>query len=188
MLKVVLNTIKPKPTKLFVTYHSPCCVCHKPGLRFPVSCNVCRGCFVKMRGDRLFCWYWWNCYLGTDQLTCRRGGGVMVFDSFRIFFLTTRELEYFFFSRAKREIAFQNLTLGYMTITLNQRIRLFCFPPPKSEYFFQQYWESEYFFRKKTQTPPLQSSQVTAAENLWRTILGLACSYGRRWYWTPRPL
>ena len=25
-----------------------------------------------------------------------------------------------------------------------------CFPPPKSEYFFQQYWESEYFFRKKT--------------------------------------
>jgi hypothetical protein len=23
------------------------------------------------------------------------------------------------------------------------------FPPPKSEYFFQQHWESEYFFRKK---------------------------------------
>ena len=71
-----------------------------------------------------------------------------------IVFLTTRELEYFFFCRAKREIAFQNLTLGYMTITLNQRIRLFFFPLPKSEYFFQQYWESEYFFRKKTQTPP----------------------------------
>jgi hypothetical protein len=27
-------------------------------------------------------------------------------------------------------------------------------PPPKSEYFFQQHWESEYFFRKKTITPP----------------------------------
>jgi hypothetical protein len=54
LLKVVLNTIKPKPTKLFVTYHSPCCVCHKPGLRFPVSYNVCHGCFVKMRGDRLW--------------------------------------------------------------------------------------------------------------------------------------
>jgi hypothetical protein len=30
------------------------------------------------------------------------------------------------------------------------------FPPPKSEYFFQQHWESEYFFRKKTITPPLR--------------------------------
>jgi hypothetical protein len=50
-------------------------------------------------------------------------------------FRTTRELEYFFFP--------QNLTLGYMTKTLNQII---FFPPPKSEYFFQQHWESEYFF------------------------------------------
>ena len=25
----------------------------------------------------------------------------------------------------------------------------FFFPPSKSEYFFQQHWESEYFFRKK---------------------------------------
>ena len=40
-----------------------------------------------------------------------------------------------------------------MTKTLNQ---IFFFPPPKSEYFFQQHWESEYFFRKKTITPPLQ--------------------------------
>jgi hypothetical protein len=30
----------------------------------------------------------------------------------------------------------QNLTLGYMTKTLNQ---IFFFPPPKSEYFFQQH-------------------------------------------------
>jgi hypothetical protein len=50
-------------------------------------------------------------------------------------FRTTRELEYFFSP--------QNLTLGYMTKTLNQII---FFPPPKSEYFFQQHWESEYFF------------------------------------------
>jgi hypothetical protein len=26
----------------------------------------------------------------------------------------------------------------------------FFFPPPKSEYFFQQHWESEYIFRKKS--------------------------------------
>jgi hypothetical protein len=66
------------------------------------------------------------------------------------FFLTTRELEYLGgFFRAKRVIVFQNLTLGYMTITLNQRNRLFFFSLPKSEYFFQQYWESEYFFKKE---------------------------------------
>jgi hypothetical protein len=31
-----------------------------------------------------------------------------------------------------------------MTKTLNQNI---LFPPPKSEYFFQQHWKSEFFFR-----------------------------------------
>jgi hypothetical protein len=41
-----------------------------------------------------------------------------------------------------------------MTKTLNQII---FFPPPKSEYFFQQHWESEYFFRKKT-IPPFNLS------------------------------
>ena len=40
-----------------------------------------------------------------------------------------------------------------MTKTLNQII---FFPPPKSEYFVQQHWESEYFFRKKPYPPPLQ--------------------------------
>jgi hypothetical protein len=35
-----------------------------------------------------------------------------------------------------------------MTITLNQII---FFPAPKSEYFVQQHWESEYFF---LETPP----------------------------------
>jgi hypothetical protein len=50
-----------------------------------------------------------------------------------ILFRTTGELEYFFF---------QNLTLGYMTKTLNQII---FFPPPKSEYSEQE-----------TITPPLQ--------------------------------
>ena len=49
------------------------------------------------------------------------------------FFRTTRELEYFFP---------QNLTLGYMS-------KIIFFPPPKSEYFFRQHWESEYVFSKK---------------------------------------
>jgi hypothetical protein len=29
-------------------------------------------------------------------------------------------------------------------------------PPPKSEYFFQQHWESEYFLRKKPYPTPFQ--------------------------------
>jgi hypothetical protein len=75
-----------------------------------------------------------------------KGGYGFLFRS-ENFLRTTQELEYLFFCRAKREIFFQNLTLGYMTKTLNQ---IFFFPPPKSEYFCQQHWESEYFFRKKT--------------------------------------
>ena len=70
--------------------------------------------------------------LGTDHLTCRGGGGGYGF-LFRseFFFRTTRELDFVFFCRVMREIFFQNLTLGYMTKTLNQII---FFPPPKSEY------------------------------------------------------
>ena len=71
-----------------------------------------------------------------------QGGYGFLFRS-EFFFRTTRELEYLYF--------FQNLTLDYMTKTLNQII---FFPPPKSEYFFQQHWESEYFFLEKTHTPP----------------------------------
>ena len=59
----------------------------------------------------------------------------MIFFRSEIFFWTTLELEYFFLLK--------NLTLGYMTKTLNQII---FFPLSKSEYFFQQHWESEYFF------------------------------------------
>ena len=69
------------------------------------------------------------------------------------FFRTTQELEYILFCRTKHKIIFQNLTLGYMSKTLNQ---IFFFPPPKSEYFFQQHWESEYFFRKKPYPPPFK--------------------------------
>ena len=63
-----------------------------------------------------------------------QGEGVMVF-FFRseIFFSDNTKVRIIFFCRARCEIFFQNLTLGYMTKTLNQII---FFPPPKSEYFF----------------------------------------------------
>ena len=57
--------------------------------------------------------------LGTDHLTWRGGYGFL-FRS-ECFFRTTQELEYFFFfCRAQCKFFFQNLTLGYMTKTLNQ--------------------------------------------------------------------
>jgi hypothetical protein len=62
-----------------------------------------------------------------------------------IFFRTTQELEYLFFLSRSAQIFFPEFNMN-MTKTLNQ---IFFFPPPKSEYFFQQHWESEYFFRKK---------------------------------------
>jgi hypothetical protein len=62
-----------------------------------------------------------------------------------ICFRTTQELEYLFILSRIAHIFFQNLTLGYMTKTLNQ---IFFFPPLKSEYFFQQHWESGDRFTK----------------------------------------
>jgi hypothetical protein len=50
-----------------------------------------------------------------------QGGYGFLFRS-EFFFRTTRELEYLFFCRARREFFFQNSTLGYMTKTLNQII------------------------------------------------------------------
>ena len=65
-------------------------------------------------------------------------GGLSFFVSFRKKIRAPREF-FFVAQSAKREFLFQNLTLGYMTKTLNQII--YFFPPPKSEYFFQQHWE-----------------------------------------------
>ena len=50
------------------------------------------------------------------------GGGYGFLFRSKFFFCTTQELEYLFFCRAKLKFFFQNLTLGYMTKTLNQII------------------------------------------------------------------
>ena len=62
--------------------------------------------------------------------------------SVRIFFRTTQELEHLFF--------FPEFNI--MLYDKNSELDFF-FPPPKSEYFFRQHWESEYFFRKKPYPP-----------------------------------
>ena len=62
------------------------------------------------------------------------------------FFRTTQELEYLFFLLRKAGIFFPEFNIRLYD--KNSESDSF-FPPPKSEYFFQQHWESEYFFRKK---------------------------------------
>jgi hypothetical protein len=59
------------------------------------------------------------------------------------FFRTTRELEYLFFCHAKREFFFQNVTLGYMTKTLNQII-----------FFFLH--QNQNIFLEKNHNPPFK--------------------------------
>ena len=62
-------------------------------------------------------------YLGTDHLTWR---GIMVFCFVQNFFFGQhKSYNINFFCRAKREIFFYNITLGYMTKTLNHIIIFF---------------------------------------------------------------
>ena len=71
-----------------------------------------------------------------------KGGGVMFF-LFRseFFFRTTQELEYLLFLSRKARNFFQEFNVRLYD--KNSESDYFFFPPPKSEYFFQQHWESE---------------------------------------------
>ena len=60
-----------------------------------------------------------------------------------ICFRTTRELEYLFFLSCKAQIFFQNLTLGYMTKTLNQIIVFFLHQ--NQNYFFSNIGDQNIF-------------------------------------------
>ena len=81
------------------------------------------------------------------------GGGCYGF-LFRseFFFRTTRELEYLYILSRKARIFFPE----YNIRLYDKNSESDYFPPPKSEYFFQQHWESEYYFRKKPYPPPFK--------------------------------
>jgi hypothetical protein len=66
----------------------------------------------------------------------------MVFRFVQKFFFGQHELEYFFLSR-KARIIFPEFNIRLYDKNYESD---FYFPPSKSEYFFQQHWESEYFF------------------------------------------
>ena len=67
------------------------------------------------------------------------------------FFRTTRELKYLFFLLRKARLFFPEFNIRLYEE--NSESDFFFFPPPKSEYFVQQHWESEYLFRKKPYPP-----------------------------------
>ena len=70
------------------------------------------------------------------------GGGYGFLLRSEFFFWTTQELELNFFV-AQSAIFFSEFNIRLYDKNSESD---FFFPPPKSEYFFQQHWESEYFF------------------------------------------
>ena len=73
-------------------------------------------------------------------------GGLWFFVSFRNFFSDNTRVRIFIFLSCKTRIFFPEFNVRLYD--KNSESDYF-FPPPKSEYFFQQHRESEYFFRKK---------------------------------------
>ena len=73
-------------------------------------------------------------------------GGLWFFVSFRKKFRTTPELKHLFFLSHKPRNFFPEFNIRLYNKNSESD---FFFPPPKSEYSFQQQWESEYFLRKK---------------------------------------
>ena len=67
------------------------------------------------------------------------------------FVRTAQELAYYFFCRAKREFFFQNLTIGYMTKTLNQII--FFFLHQNQNIFFSNIGNQNIFLEKNHKPP-----------------------------------
>jgi hypothetical protein len=80
------------------------------------------------------------------------GGYGFLFRSDFFFSDNTRVRIYIFFGRAKREIFFQNLTLGYITKTLNQII--FFFLHQNQNIFFSNIGNQNIFLEKKHTPPP----------------------------------
>ena len=68
------------------------------------------------------------------------------------FFRTTQELEYFFFLSRKVQFFFQNLTLHYMTKTLNQIIIFFLHQ--NQNIFFSNIGNQNIFLEKNHNPPP----------------------------------
>ena len=78
------------------------------------------------------------------------GGGYGYLFPSEFFFSDNTRVRIFLFLSRKARIFFPEFNIRLYDKNSESD---FFFPSPKSEYFFQQHWESEYFFRKKTITP-----------------------------------
>ena len=146
---------------LFISLHHICYPCPPPthieGLRIPVYTHV----LIKyvFSDTRLSISKFYNLpYTGRSLLIafpCLHW--LWIFVSFRIFFSDNTSQDINIFCRTKREIFFQNLTLGYMTKTLNQII--FLFLHQNQNIFFSNVGNQNMFFQKKTYPPPFQVKQ-----------------------------
>ena len=89
----------------------------------------------------------------------------MVFFRSEFFFRTPRELEYLFLlQRAARNFFYQNLTLSYMTKTLNQIIFL---SSTKIRILFSaRLWIRIFFFRKNHNTPSFKLNGRSLTESM----------------------
>jgi hypothetical protein len=81
------------------------------------------------------------------------GGGYGILFRSEFFFSDNTRVRIFFLSR---EAQINFLEFNIRLYDKNSESGYFFFPPPNSECFFQQHWESEYFFWKKNHNPPLQ--------------------------------
>jgi hypothetical protein len=80
-------------------------------------------------------------------------GGLWFFVSFRIYFSDNTRIRMFIFIVVQSaKFFFQNLTLGYMTKTLNQIILFFLHQ--NQNIFFSNIGNQNIFFRKKPYLPP----------------------------------
>ena len=76
-----------------------------------------------------------------------QGGGLWFFVSFRKKISDNTRVRIFIFFVAQSTNFFPELNIRLYD--KNSESYYCFFPPPKSEYFFQQHWESEYFFLEK---------------------------------------
>ena len=81
------------------------------------------------------------------------GGGYGFLFRSEMFFSDNTKIRIFFFCRAEREFVFPEFNIRLYD--KNSESDYFFFPAPKSEYFVQQHWESE-FFKKNPQNLRLQ--------------------------------
>ena len=88
--------------------------------------------------------------LGTDHLTCREGGYGFLFRS-EFFFSDNTRVKILFFFVEKHEFFFKNLTLGYMTKTLNHIIVFFLH---QNQNIFFSNIENQNIYLEKNHNPP----------------------------------